>query len=412
MNHSQPTSPVARFKRYFWQPPRAHGDAIEDRSVSFLELFYDLVYVVVIARAAHHLAGHVTWRGAAEFAVVFSLIWIAWINGALYHDLHARQDGRTRTFVFVQMGILAVLAVFTAEATGSDGPAFATVYLVYLAVLTWLWYSVRRRDEEAYGAMTARYLAGMLASMVVVGVSIFTSDDVRLALWALIVIGWIIGITVEYLNVTTEGMDELGFSFGDALIERMGLFTIIVLGEVVVGVVDGMSDADRTFIVIATGALGMAIAAAYWWTYFDFVGGRAVRRTPGAYLRWLVGHLPATMSIAATGAAMVSLVEHASEPQTPEATAWLLSGAVALGLLSLLLIMTSIEDAHTYPAVYRPAMAAVGASAVLALGIGLLRPAPWLFALLLCLLLSAVWLFAVFRWLARNDPGAVAMPNT
>jgi hypothetical protein len=50
------SSPLDQFRRYFWQPPRAHGDVIEDRSVSFLELFYDLVYVVVIARAAHHLS--------------------------------------------------------------------------------------------------------------------------------------------------------------------------------------------------------------------------------------------------------------------------------------------------------------------------------------------------------------------
>jgi hypothetical protein len=41
-----------RFKRWFWQPPRAHGDIIADRQVSALELFYDLVYVAVIGQAA------------------------------------------------------------------------------------------------------------------------------------------------------------------------------------------------------------------------------------------------------------------------------------------------------------------------------------------------------------------------
>ncbi len=51
---------VVAFHRYFWQPPRAHGDVIERRDVSFLELFYDLVYVVVISQAARHLATDVT----------------------------------------------------------------------------------------------------------------------------------------------------------------------------------------------------------------------------------------------------------------------------------------------------------------------------------------------------------------
>ena len=96
---------------------------------------------MVVAQAARHLAEHVTWRGAAEFAVVFGLIWIAWINGTFYHDLHGRGDGRTRTFVFMQMAILALLAVFTVDATGEDGTAFAVVYTAFLVVLTWLWYS-------------------------------------------------------------------------------------------------------------------------------------------------------------------------------------------------------------------------------------------------------------------------------
>jgi hypothetical protein len=59
-----------RFKRWFWRPPRPHGESIADRQVSVLELFYDLVYVAVIGQAAHHLATHVTVRGLAEFAVV------------------------------------------------------------------------------------------------------------------------------------------------------------------------------------------------------------------------------------------------------------------------------------------------------------------------------------------------------
>jgi low temperature requirement protein LtrA len=65
---------LPEFRRRFWLPPRAHGEIIEDRTVSFLELFYDLVYVVVIGRAAHHLAEHVSWRGVGEFAVIFGLI--------------------------------------------------------------------------------------------------------------------------------------------------------------------------------------------------------------------------------------------------------------------------------------------------------------------------------------------------
>ena len=114
-----------RFKRWLWRPPRPHGEPIAGRTVSFLELFYDLVYVAVVSQAAHHLADHISLRAVAEFAVVFALIWIGWINGTLYLELHGREDGRTRTVVFLQMGVLVLLAVFTAEAAGERGRGFA-----------------------------------------------------------------------------------------------------------------------------------------------------------------------------------------------------------------------------------------------------------------------------------------------
>ena len=142
-----PQGSVALFRTWFWRPPRAHGEVIEDRSVSFLELFYDLVYVVVISQAAHHLVGHLSARGVVEFVIIFALVWLAWLNGTQYYELHGREDGRTRAFVFLQMALLVLLAVFTEEAAGASGTGFALTYAAYLVVLTWLWFTVVRRGR-------------------------------------------------------------------------------------------------------------------------------------------------------------------------------------------------------------------------------------------------------------------------
>jgi low temperature requirement protein LtrA len=88
------------------------------------------------SQAAHHLAEHVSVRGLAEFAVILALIRIAWVNGSLYLELHGREDGRTRSIVVVQMGILVLLAVFTAEAADGSGPAFAVVYATFQVLQT------------------------------------------------------------------------------------------------------------------------------------------------------------------------------------------------------------------------------------------------------------------------------------
>ena len=131
-----PSPTLNRFKRWFWRRPRPHGETIRDRRVSPLESLYDLVYAVVIAQAAHPLEQQVSLRRTVAFAVVFALIWIAWTNGSLYLELHGREDGRTRAFVFLQIGLLALVAVFAATAAGAGGPAFALAYAAFLSVMT------------------------------------------------------------------------------------------------------------------------------------------------------------------------------------------------------------------------------------------------------------------------------------
>jgi low temperature requirement protein LtrA len=398
-------SAVGRFRRWFWRPPRAHGDIIEDRTVGFLELFYDLVYVVVVAQAAHHLAGHLSAQGILEFAVVFGLIWIAWLNGTLYLDLHGREDGRTRTYVFAQMALLVLLAVFTGDAAGESGTAFALVYLAYMLMLTWLWYTVRRQDDPRFMTLTARYQAGMIVTSAAIAVSAFLPDDLRLAVWAAVTLGWVGGmLLMSFLAGSQDGMD-FGATPTEALVERFGLFTIIVLGEVVVGVVEGMSEVEIDLVTMATGFLALVVGFGLWWIFFDFVGRRMPRSKAGPFTRWLMGHLPVAFAIAAAGAAMVGLIEHAHDQSTPAVTAWLLTGSVAIAMAALIVIVRSLADYEQFSAVYRPITVAMAFGALAALAIGWLRPTPWLLALGLVAVLVLVWLVAVDRWLrVRNTP--------
>jgi low temperature requirement protein LtrA len=398
------------FKRWFWRPPRPHGQTIAGRTVSFLELFYDLVYVAVIAQAAHHLAEHVSARGSAEFALVFSMIWIAWVNGSLYIESHGRDDGRTRVIVFAQMGLLALLAVFTADAADGSGSGFAIVYATFLAVMTWLFSAVRRQerqDRPEFVGETGRYVAGMAVATSVIFASAFLPTGPRLVVWTALALAWVVGMLLA--GRATFGLHR-GMPPTDSLVERFGLFTIIVLGEVVFGVVDGLSSVEHNAKTITTGMIALCIGLGLWWIYFDLVGRRLPRNDGPAIASWLLSHLPITMSIAAAGAAMVSLIEHAHDARTPPGTAWLLAGAVALGLLALAVTERTLVDAQRLSGVYRPLSLAIGAGAGAALVAGWTRPAPWLLALLLVAILSVLWVFAVRRFLRADAWGEEQAP--
>jgi low temperature requirement protein LtrA len=147
-----------------------------------------------------------------------------------------------------------------------------------------------------------------------------------------------------------------------------------------------------------------------WWTYFDFVGRRLPKTSGSALTQWIFSHLPVTLSIAAIGAAMVSLIEHAADDRAAQPTSWLLAGSVALGLLALIVTMQSLQDYDRLPRLYRPVSVAMVLAAAVALLIGWWRPAPWLLALTLVVVLSAVWVFAVDRWLRLDNPDA-ALPG-
>ena len=400
----------SQFKRWLTAPPRAHGEVIKDRTVSNLELFYDLVYVAIITGASNRLSQDISIHGFAEFAVVFTMLWIAWINGSLYIELHGREDGRTRLLVFVQMGLLALLAVFAQGAAGLSGPQFALVYAVFLALMTWHWNIVRnqdRVDRPEFLPIIGRYVGGLVVSTLLVGASAFLPTDARLVVWTIYGAAWIFGIWAASARVSTGPTQ--GVVATESLVERFGLFTIIVLGEVIFGVVEGLSAGVQDLATIVTGSLALIVGFGFWWIYFDLVGRRMPRNNRSTLANWMLSHLPIALSITASGAAIVSLVEHAHDAATPAGTAWLLGGAVAIGLFALVLAARALEDAERLAVVYRPLTWLLAAGAAAALVIAWLDPAPWILALVLVAILTAVWFFAV-AWLIRA--GAWGEPST
>ena len=170
---------------------------IEDRTVSFLELFYDLVYVVLVGQIAHTLAEDISWSGVLDFAVVFGLIWIGWFNGAQFHELHgpARTVATARSSS-CRSGSFTVLAVFTGNAASSDGEQFALIYAALLAVLVWQWSTVYQTDAPEYRPGALTYLAGLVVSIGALIVSSDMEDTGRVAVWAAIVVGSIALVVV------------------------------------------------------------------------------------------------------------------------------------------------------------------------------------------------------------------------
>ena len=100
-----------KLRNAWWGPPKKFSTEFEDRKVSCLELFYDLVYVIAISRITHHLAEHPDVTGLLDYTYFFVMIFWGWLNGSLYHDLHGTSGVRTSLMTLWQMMIVAGLVV-------------------------------------------------------------------------------------------------------------------------------------------------------------------------------------------------------------------------------------------------------------------------------------------------------------
>ncbi len=392
-----------RFRRW-WQPPRPVSNRPEERRVTFLELFYDLVYVVIIAELSHTLAGDITLIGIGSFVFLFIIVWWAWFNGAMYHDLHGNNDIRTRMFTFLQMFTVAAMAVFAHNAIGTGSVGFAVSYAAFHLILTWLWWRTGVHDP-LHRPLSRPYSQTFLITSLLFLVSIFTPAPWRFILWLLSLLIDLALLSLLWINANTAIQEEINriVLISPSAVERFGLFTIIVLGEVIVGVVSGVAGHHHlSWLVGGIAALGMMIAIGLWWIYFDFVAGRLPIARTSQRLWWIYLHLPVAMGITAVGASILNVVEHAGEP-LPGVVRWLLVGAIAVALASIALIIKSLSLPENQRSLYQTGsrvMFVAGIIVVLS-GITPIGTIPLLFALIALLLAPVA--YGILVWIKVFD---------
>ena len=390
--------------RRLWQPPGRYADRRTDRRVTFLELFFDLVFVVVISQLAERLAEHPTWGGVGWFAFLFYAVWSPWINGTLYHDLHGTDDVSIRVFTFAQMLAVASMAAFIADVPGRGASGFALGYAAQNLVLVIMWFRTGLHDPTHRPASTP-YSGSYLIAAVLFAVSAGIDDPARYWLWAAALVTQIAGQVIGFRRWTppaTQTGDAVIPTSG-ALIERLGLFVIIVLGEVIVGAVNGMArTAPLDVRDLAIGLEGVVVAIGLWWIYFDLVSNRppVSRKTQV----WLYLHLPLVISMAAGGAGVLATVEAGGV--LPDSVRWLLVGSLAVAVASVAALTATLEVRRAQADVYRPTQLVLLASSILILSVGLTDwGAKITLASMAVLLLAPVAMGIVF-WLRhqQRDP--------
>lgn len=373
----------ARAPLPLWSPPllRTVGSGESGRRATWLELFYDLVYVVVIAALAHELLAHPTAQGVARFAALFVPVWWSWVGVTLYNDRFDTDDAGTRLITFLQMLGAAALAV--GVHTAFTGPGFALAY-VFVRLLLVAQYARVARHAPLARPLALRYATGFTLAASLWLVSVFVPPEARIALW---VVAMVIDVGTPLTARALQAKLPLSTSH---LPERMGLFTIIVLGEAVAAVVRGIGRLDAGAFAGAT--LGLSIGFCVWWIYFDNLDEHVVRRTRVAGQVWFYAHLPLAMGIAASAVGVEALIHASPSGSLGLVERWILGGSVTTVLAAMGALHLATREREGPPRHMRRATLRLGAAALAlaATAMGALLPPLALGAILAALALSQV----------------------
>jgi low temperature requirement protein LtrA len=232
----------------------------DDQKVTFVELFFDLVFVYCITQVATLLHGHIDWRSAGSALLVFWLVWWSWTQFTWALNAANTEHPRIQVIMLAATVIAFLLAVAIPGALGTDALWFAGPY-VALRVLGLLVYDLVASRAPAQRKAVRIFALASTTGLVAVVAGAAAGGQALYWLWGLAVV-------LDLVAAGVGGQLEGWNLHPEHFVERHGLIVIIALGETLIVAAAGLVGAARTPVAISTAVLAVAIACGLWWSYF------------------------------------------------------------------------------------------------------------------------------------------------
>jgi low temperature requirement protein LtrA len=253
----------------------ALADRLEEESVEAevevtpLELFFDLVFVFAITQVTGFVSEDATWTRLGEGLAILAVLWFAWESYVWLANTAASDEGVVRVVLLSAMGAMLVVSLAVPGAFGDDAMVFGVAYFAVRALHLCAYMVVSRGDPQLRRVVLriASTMFPAAALLVVAG----ALDGTARALC------WTAALAVDYGGLMARGVEGWRVAAGH-FAERHGLIVIIALGESIVALGVGAGGLKLDAGIITAALLGIAVASALWWAYFDVVAKVAERR--------------------------------------------------------------------------------------------------------------------------------------
>jgi low temperature requirement protein LtrA len=245
---------------------------------------------------------------------------------------------------FWQMLGVAAVAITIPGAYGGHHQSFAIAFAGIQILITYLWFSVGFYDPS-HRVFNKFYTVNYLLSFALLIVSVFVANKTATILWMIVLLFNLTpGLIGARTVVTVLKQRGQVFSASAALVERFGLFTIIVLAESILGTVNGIAEVkDKAPAAWLAFILGILISFLLWSIYFDMTSEQETKKGY-SYLQWLLFlHFPLLMALSVIGACIKVLLVDISSG-TNSNVQWMFCIAIATVLLSVTAITYVMEE--------------------------------------------------------------------
>jgi low temperature requirement protein LtrA len=240
----------------------------EEATVTPLELFFDLVFVLALTQCTALMAADPTWEGLAKGLLVLGVLWWSWVGYAWLTSVVDPEEDAVRLVIFAAMAALLVAGLCVPEAFDDAALTFACAYAVVRVAHIAL-FMLASRDDPLFRTSVVGLAIGTATGVgLLIGAS-FADGALQGGLWALALA---LDMGEPYF-FGADGWKLVAHHFS----ERHGLIVIIALGESIVAVGVG-ADAKVDLGIVVGAVVGTGVAAALWWLYFDIVALVAARR--------------------------------------------------------------------------------------------------------------------------------------
>ena len=231
-----------------------------------IELFFDLVFVFAITQVTAFMAENPTWGGMLRGLMILAALWWSWVAYSwLTNTIDPEDDELTRLAMLMVMAAMLIVALAVPEAFDRDALIFAVAYF-FAKTMHLVLYWLGSRDDPGLRDAVKRIAGPIVIGPSIIVVSALVADDtLQLALFGL-------ALLIDYGGILARSASEGWFIWPEHFAERHALIIIVALGESIVALGVGADGFDELTAGVIVGALlGMAVAAAMWWTYFDVV---------------------------------------------------------------------------------------------------------------------------------------------